>query len=98
MIIKIYAVLDKATGAFMQPFFSQSNGAAIRSLTDAVNDYSHPFAKHSSDYSLYFLGEFDDTTGMFATNDPVRLASAHELILSEVVSPGVFKKSSPANP
>lgn len=64
MIMKIFCVRDSAVEAFMQPFFAPTNAAAIRSLTQAVNDPNHEFSKHSKDYALYHLGDFDDASGI----------------------------------
>lgn len=64
MIMKIFAVRDAKVEAFLQPFFSPTMGAAIRSLSEAVNDPKHEFAKHANDYSLWYLGNFDDSNGV----------------------------------
>lgn len=63
MIMEIYAVKDRAVNAFLQPFFSPTLGSATRSLMAVVNDPNHEFAKNASDFTLYRLGAFDDTTG-----------------------------------
>lgn len=66
MIIEIYAVKDKAVDAFLQPFFSQSLGSALRSLKQVVNDPNHQFAQSVHDYSLFRLGTFDDLSGVLS--------------------------------
>jgi hypothetical protein len=66
MILNIYAVRDSAVEAFLQPFFSPTDGAAIRSLTEAVNDPKHPFATGPQYYALYHLGSFDDSNGVLS--------------------------------
>ncbi|AXH73712.1 MAG: nonstructural protein [Microviridae sp.] len=63
MMMQIFAVRDSAVEGFMQPFFSFSRAAAVRSLTEAVNDPKHEFFKHASYYALYHLGAFDDANG-----------------------------------
>lgn len=62
--MQIFSVKDKQVDAFLQPFFSPTLGSALRSLMEVVNDPNHTFSKHSSDYVLYSLGSFDDTTGV----------------------------------
>lgn len=81
MILIICAVHDSAAGAFNRPFFSPSTGLAVRSFRDEVNRnasentmYSHP-----SDFSLYNLGQWDDSTGIFTTTAPEVLARAKDL-------------------
>lgn len=80
MILKIYAVRDNQVEAFLQPFFSPTMGSAIRSLTEVVNDTQHTFSKHATDYSLYALGDFDDTSGIITPFDPHRIVSLIELV------------------
>lgn len=80
MIHKVYSVRDAKVEAFLQPFFSPTMGAAIRSLSEAVNDPKHEFSRHAADYSLYALGEFDDSTGYLTPIDPVLVVPCKELI------------------
>lgn len=72
MIMKIFSVRDAKVEAFMQPFFSPTMGAAIRSLSEAVNDPKHEFSKNSADYSLWLVGDFDDSTGVISAPDDIR--------------------------
>jgi len=80
MIFQVFSVYDKAVSAFLPPFHARSKGEAIRSFTEACNDSKHQFNRHSSDYSLMALGEFDDNSGVFSTADPTRVVSAFEVI------------------
>lgn len=80
MKLEIFSVYDQATGAFLQPFFAPSKGAALRSLTDAVNDEKHEFSRHSADYTLFILGSFDDNSGIFDTAPPERVIGCLELV------------------
>ena len=66
MIKKIFTVYDEKSDAYLQPFFLDTIGQATRAVTDCVNDENHQFCKHSSDYTLFSLGEFDDSTGTFS--------------------------------
>ena len=81
MIQKIYSLRDAAVEAFLQPFFAPTDGAAIRSLTQAVNDPNHDVSKNARDYSLWILAEFDDHDGQIVPMSPVRhLINCIELI------------------
>lgn len=73
MINKIFAVYDSKALAYLQPFFSQSNGAAIRAFEDAVNDGTSPIAKHPGDYQLYEIGSVDDSSALLSVVTPVKL-------------------------
>lgn len=72
MVRKIFSVFDEKAGAYLQPFFFDTKGQAIRAITDCVNDPNHGFYRHASDYTLFELGEFDDTHGTFnPLNSPI---------------------------
>jgi len=81
MKLKIYAIIDYKVGAFMRPFFAQSNGEALRIWEDSVNDQKSGFFKHPSDYCLYELGAFDPIGGRIDTLEtPNVLGTAAEFV------------------
>lgn len=65
MIHEMYTIRDDKTEAYMQPFFQQTKGAAMRALSDLANDEKTMFSIHPQDFSCYYLGQFDDSTGQF---------------------------------
>lgn len=65
MNMKIFCVFDSKVGAFMQPFFMQSKGAAIRGFSELVNDKTHSFGKYPSDFTLFELGSWSDQDAKF---------------------------------
>ena len=66
--MKMFSVKDSKSGIFFQPFFFRTIPEAIRSFTDEANSdpANSMISKHPSDYALYSLGDFDDTTGDFS--------------------------------
>lgn len=81
MITFAFCVRDNVVNAYMPPFFARSKGEAIRSFTDAVNDPNHQFSKHSADYSLYLLAQFDDVAGtVLGLPEPERIVGATEVL------------------
>lgn len=80
MKLQVYAVLDKAVGAFTRPFFLRTRGEAIRSFTEACQDEKTDFCKHPDDFVLYYNGVFDDNTGMFDSIEPERVIGAREVM------------------
>ena len=77
MIHKMYAVYDEKAGAFLPPFFLHSDGLAVRSFTEAVNDNTHQFNKHAEDFTLFRLGTFSDDDGTIVSeSSPVSLGLA----------------------
>ncbi|WNK12678.1 MAG: nonstructural protein [Microvirus sp.] len=79
MKLKVYSVHDKAVNAYMQPFYCRSKGEAIRSFTEACSDGKSNFCKYPLDYLLVELGEFDDSSGLFESREPMRIVSATEV-------------------
>lgn len=81
MILKVFSVFDSAVGAYMQPMFLHSRGQAIRSFNDAILDPSTNAGKHPDDFTLFYLGEFDDQTGKFSNlNTPESLGVGSEFL------------------
>lgn len=78
MQLHVFSVYDKAVGAFLTPFFSRSKGEALRSFTEACNDEKMQFSKNALDYTLCYLGIYDDVAGLFTTNEPERMLGAAE--------------------
>jgi len=69
--VKVVAVKDRAVNAFLAPMTVTHVGTAKRSFADAINRPKDPtlggadFASKPDDFDLYFLGEFNPTTGSF---------------------------------
>lgn len=83
MQLFVFAVLDKAVGAYASPFIMRSHGEGVRSFSEACNnDDKSPFVRHPDDYVLYFLGHYDDASGLFSQSEPERVLSARECIIA----------------
>lgn len=75
----ICSVYDKATEAYMRPFFAQSEGQALRLFIDEANGDT-PINQHPEDYAMFILGSFYDHNGEILPVEPKCLARAHEII------------------
>lgn len=73
MTLKVFAVRDMKALAFLQPFFSNSTGSALRAFGDAVADKNCPFSKHPEDYVLYEIGTYDDNSAELTSVSPVKM-------------------------
>jgi len=81
MILKVYTVYDSKAEAYLQPFFSQSKGVAIRSFQEAVRDEKSNISKYPEDFTLFELGEYDDANSKFNLhNTPQSLGVAVEFL------------------
>jgi len=61
--MKLYTVYDSKVEAYLTPFFLPNADMAIRVFTDCANDSAHQFCRWASDYTLFQIGEYDDTSG-----------------------------------
>lgn len=61
----VFTVYDQAAGAYLQPFTFPTHGEAIRAFISAAMDPTHKFNRHGEDFSIFFLGTFDDNTAKF---------------------------------
>jgi len=65
MIQKVFSIYDCKAEAFLPPFYTHNARVAVRMLQKAATDTSHDFCRFAADYTLFEIGEWDDTTGMF---------------------------------
>ena len=92
MKVKVFSIYDSAAQAYNQPFFLQAKGQALRIFADSVNDKTSNLFKHPQDYTLFELGEFDDSCAGFALHKtPLSLGVAIEFkaVFPQVPSPSV---------
>lgn len=81
MIHKIFAVYDSKVEAYLSPFFMNATGQAIRGFVDAASGADSQIAKHPEDFTLFELGEYDDSNAQFKLlSTPKSLGVAVELI------------------
>jgi len=77
---KIYTVYDQAAGAYLQPFFLDTAGQAIRAFTDCANDQEHLFGKYPDAYTLYHIGTYDESNGNISCISPESMGNALEYV------------------
>lgn len=70
MILKIFAVRDRATDMYGTPMFLVSSGQAVRGFADEINrsDQQNGLFMHPDDYDLYELGEWDSSSAVFSVH------------------------------
>lgn len=74
-----FSVRDNKAETYGEPFYRPNQVVAIRSLSDAIAEGNNPWAKHPDDYSLYHVGEWDDTEG-----DLIAATKTHICNLAEI--------------
>lgn len=80
MRLNVYTIFDTASGAYMRPFFVNSDGQALRMFGDIASDAEHEVGRHPEDYSLYRIGTYDDNKGQLVPEDKECLATAQEMV------------------
>lgn len=78
MKMEVFSVYDEKAVAYATPFFMSNTAQAVRAFSDVACDPSTMIAKHSSDYSLYRIGEYDDQSGCILSYVPVFICKAVE--------------------
>lgn len=66
--LKVFSVFDSAVGAFGAPFFVPTRGLALRAFIDEASRVDSNIAKHPLDFSLFELGDYDESTGQFVNS------------------------------
>ena len=69
MKLNVYSIFDSAAKAYTSPFFMHNDGLAIRAFQDNVNaEQENNISKHPDQFTLFKIGEFDDSTGEIKTD------------------------------
>jgi len=63
MKVQIYAIFDTCSGIYEKPFFHTADDAVKREFQDVAMEDKHPINRHPEHYSVWRLGNFDNTTG-----------------------------------
>lgn len=71
MKVKLYAVLDTASGVYDGPIPCNTDGVAIRNFSNMAGDQNHSIGKNPEFFQLYRIGEYNDATGEI-TDEPKR--------------------------
>lgn len=62
MKLRMYAILDKAVGAYMPPLAFRAAGEATRSFIDSLRS-TPQIANNATDYAFCHVGFYDDSLG-----------------------------------
>ena len=75
-MLKIYCIKDTKAG-YMNPFYLQNDEIAIRSFKKAANDIQpNGVNDYPEDKELWYLGDFDERTGIITGTEPKFLLRA----------------------
>lgn len=71
MLLRGYTIYDCKALQYHSPWWAASDGAAVRSFQDLVNDVNTTIGRHPGDYSLWFIGTYDDNKGIVHSQVPL---------------------------
>lgn len=74
--MEAFCVYDSAAELYLEPFFAPTIEVAIRGFREAVMKEGHQFNKFPADYTLFHIGSFSGSTGMFTVGTPHSLGVA----------------------
>lgn len=69
MKLKIFSIRDAKAMYFNTPYFQKTHGEAERNFQSLVNDEKSTIFQYPDDFDLYYLGEYDDNTGVLESLD-----------------------------
>lgn len=94
MLLKVYSIRDAKGEVYNTPFFQKTHGEAERSFKQVSNDEKTFIFQYPEDYDLYYLGQFDDQTGVFEPlATPQHMLKAVAVRAQAQVTPQVVKES-----
>jgi len=66
MILQIFTIYDSKIESYMKPFYASTKGEAVRMFSDGLKEGDSLIAKHPEDFTLFHLGEYDDSSARFS--------------------------------
>lgn len=93
MILNAYTFYDIKTRYYSRPFFEVTDAAAVRILSDLVNDPSTQIGRHPADYVLYGIGQFDDQSGLLLQQSAVHHIADALTQLRDQPTPPLFQRT-----
>ena len=76
MILKMFSILDAKVGTYSPPFYMPTVAAGLRAFADVASTPDNNIGKHPEDYSLFQIGEYDDSIGEVKMMTHVALGNA----------------------
>lgn len=75
-MLKAFSIKDSKAEVYLAPFFKPVHGEAERYFHKLVNDKQTMMHDYPEDYSLWYVGEYDEHTGLLKSKEPTHLLNA----------------------
>lgn len=69
----VYAVYDEKAELYNNPFYMLNDKMALRAFKDLANDPQSTIYNNPSDFSLYLIAEYDDSTAETQSMIPIKI-------------------------
>ena len=84
MKINLYTIYDSQAQRAINPFPRDNDNVAKRDFANSLVDPASPFSRNPSDYTLYYVGEWDDETMIIAPlTEPTRIINGKDTLLNK---------------
>lgn len=80
MEMRQYTIFDSKAEIYLQPFCFSTHGASLRAFKETVNDGQSNISKHPADYTLFYIGIWDDNTGEQKPETHINLGNGLEQV------------------
>lgn len=91
-MLQIYTVYDKKIQTYMSPSAVPHETVLTRNLTEVANDPASSIAKYPTDFELYLLGTFDQTTGVVTTSKQPQFVMNLSELITQPPKKGAFQE------
>ena len=78
----VYSIYDRKAQSYSNPFLSATDEMAVRVVVSSISPQSQ-FALYPSDFQLYRLGSFSDSSGLFTSDTVSPLSLIRDLVPSK---------------
>lgn len=83
MKVEIFTIYDEKAKAYVQPYFAINRGVAVRMFANEVNRDGSQMRASAEDFTLFFVGSFDDANGTFVISSPELVVTALQVRVRE---------------
>lgn len=74
--MKIFSIKDAKAEGFNTPWTAPTFGLAERQFKELAQDSQSTVSKHTEDFTLWYIGEFDMQSGTIAPVEPQMVCNA----------------------
>jgi len=78
--MKVFSIYDSKAEAFMTTFYLKKEQLAIREFEAVVNQKGSKINTNPEDFALWYLSDYDETTGIYKQTQPSQLMLAINVI------------------